>query len=39
MKKIWAASVEVSCDPSESKPAKEVSKKILLSFKNNKYIQ
>lgn len=39
MKKIWAASVEVSCDPSKSTPAKEVSKKLLLSFKNNKYIE
>jgi hypothetical protein len=39
MKKIWAASVEVSCDPGESKTAKEVSQKLLYSFKNNKYIQ
>jgi hypothetical protein len=39
LKKFWAASVEVSCDPSKTKNAKKVGTKLLTYFKRNKYIK
>lgn len=39
MKRIWSASVEVSCDLSKPKTAKKVGDKVLSFFKLHKYLK
>lgn len=38
MKKVWEASAQVACDPSKNTIATKLGTKLLLLFKNNKYI-
>ncbi len=39
LKQIWAASVEIECDPGKTNAAKKVSNKLLNSLKTNRLIQ